>query len=302
MRTEGGGMEALEGEIEVPGARLRYRLAGATKGPVLVFENGWGASYEMWAWVERELAPYAQLLFYNRAGIGGSELLGPQTVEGLSAQFIALPKALGLEGPIVAIGQSYGGLMCALHAAQQPQALLTVIEIDPTPEQAIAEIDEGLNLLPSMISAVKFLLKLGLPNFIFGAAGKMLPPAQGKAILSTSLSNPASLDAGLAEFALLPGIRAAIESGRPQGFKRLVIGAGTAAIKNGFITRLLVSNKRATGTYERSRLFQVERGHQDAGCEVMTLPYDHGGLVFEPAGAKETSIAIKSFLGRVSGS
>ena len=63
-----------EGFAEVPGARLRYRLAGTQTSraqyPLLVFENGWGASYEYWAWVERALAPHVRMLFYDRAGKG----------------------------------------------------------------------------------------------------------------------------------------------------------------------------------------------------------------------------------------
>lgn len=300
MGIEASSATVREGTVEVPGARLRYRLAGASKGPILIFENGWGASYEMWTWVERELAPHAQLLFYNRAGIGGSELLHPQTVEGLSAQFVALPRALGLTGPIVAVGQSYGGLMCSLHAAQQRQALLTAIEIDPTPERSVPELDESLNLLPSIVRVVKIMAKLGLPNFMFGSVGKFLPPEQTRKIMKASLSNSASLDAGLAEFALLPEIRASIAASRPQGMKRLLIGAGTPSVKNGLVTKLLVSEKLSRATFERNRSFQIERGRQNEDCEVMTLPYDHGGLVFEVVGAKASSQAIMAFLGKLS--
>lgn len=300
MATAASDADVREGKVEVPGARLRYRLAGAPRGPILIFENGWGASYEMWTWVERELAPHAQLLFYNRAGIGGSELLEPQTVEGLSTQFIALPRALGLVGPIVAVGQSYGGLMCSLHAAQQRNAVLAAIEIDPTPEQSVPELDDSLELLPSIVRVVKIMVKIGLPNLMFGSVGKFLPAEQTRKIMQSSLSNSASLDAGLSEYALLPGIRAAIAAHQPQGMKRLLIGAGTPSVKNGFVTKLLVSNDRSRASFERNRAFQIERGRQNADCEVMSLPYDHGGLVFEVAGAKASCQAILTFLEKLS--
>ena len=75
--------------------------------PVIVFENGWSASYHYWIWVERELAPHARLLFYNRAGIGGSTLEAPKSARSLSDQFEAMLAALGIETPIVVVGQSY---------------------------------------------------------------------------------------------------------------------------------------------------------------------------------------------------
>ncbi|HET8883833.1 MAG TPA: alpha/beta hydrolase, partial [Solimonas sp.] len=179
-----------EGVADVPGARLRYRLAGTPGAPLLVFENGWGASYEMWTWVERELAPHAQLLFYDRAGVGGSELLAPQSVAGLSAQFAALPGALGFSQPVIAVGQSYGGLMCSLHAAQRRDVLRAVVEIDPTPEQAHPKLDGSLRKLPSVIRVLKAMLRLGLPDLLFAPAMKVLPSPERDTLLRVSLGNP----------------------------------------------------------------------------------------------------------------
>lgn len=285
-----------EGIAEVPGARLRYRLTGREDAPLLVFENGWGASYEQWAWIERELAPHARLLFYDRAGIGGSQLLSPQTVEGLSAQFAALPGALGLPGPVVAVGHSYGGLMCALHAAQRRDVLRTVVEIDSTQEHADPQIDAGLRSMPPMVKILKPLLRLGLPNFLFRPIGESLPAPEGEAVMRISLNNVASLDAGLAELALLGPIRAAIAKGRPRDFERLLIMAGEAAKREGPLIRMLVSAERARGMIERTQALQRDRGVEDPGCRIVSLPYNHGTLVFGPEGARATAAALLAFL------
>lgn len=285
-----------EGVAEVPGARLRYRLAGTPGAPLLVFENGWGASYEMWTWVERELAPHAQLLFYNRAGIGGSECLVPQTVENLSAQFAALPNALGLQGPVIAVGQSYGGLMCSLHAAQQRAVLKTVIEIDSTPETADPDVDHGLRQFPAIVKVVKTTLRLGLPNFLFRAVKKTLPATEGETLLRVALSNAASLDAGIAELALLDEIRAAIAAGRPQRLPRLLIGAGVLPPKIGLVGRLLANPRRVQAMFARSKALQRARSQQDPDCRLLMLPYDHGALVFERDGARASAAAVLEFI------
>jgi pimeloyl-ACP methyl ester carboxylesterase len=58
---------------EVPGAALRFRLTGkAGKYPLIVMENGWGASYDYFALLQARLAAKTQVLLYNRAGVGGS--------------------------------------------------------------------------------------------------------------------------------------------------------------------------------------------------------------------------------------
>jgi pimeloyl-ACP methyl ester carboxylesterase len=283
--------------VDVPGARLRYCLAGTSGAPLLVFENGWGASYEQWFWMERELAAHAQLLFYNRAGIGGSELLAPQTVAGLSDQFAALPAALGLAKPVVAIGHSYGGLMCSLHAAQRGDVLKSLVEIDPTSEVAEPVLDANLQTLIPALRLVKICLALGLPNFLFGGLGKSLPPAQGAEIMRRALSNPASLDAGLVEFKFLNDIRSAISSGHPAGLSRLLIGAGaTSEASAGVIGKWISGSKRMKEAFERSKAAQRERAVRDPKCEMTLLPFTHGGLVFDQAGAKESAAVILKFL------
>lgn len=286
---------ARQGTVTVPGAELSYRLSGTVGAPLLVFENGWGASYEQWMWVERQLAPHAQLLFYNRAGIGGSRSLVPQTVQGLSDQFAALLDALGLGKPVIAVGHSYGGLICSLHAAQRRDVLRTVIEIDSTPELPDLDKDSSLDLLPKIVGVTKFLLKLGLPNLVFSQVGKFLPPEETRTLMEKSLSNPVSLDAGLAELALLPEIRAAIAAGRPRNFPRLFIAAGRMPLIESALERILGNPKKNRALFARKVELQRSHAAKDDGCRLLSLNHDHGGLVFAEDGARDTSSALLDF-------
>jgi pimeloyl-ACP methyl ester carboxylesterase len=117
----------------LPARCCSIRRAGIDKGPLLVFENGWSASHHHWAWVERKLAPHAQLLFYDRAGIGRSVATAPLTVAGLSRHFIEMLQVLEIREPVIVVGHSYGGLIGALHVAQQPQAVRALIQLDASP-------------------------------------------------------------------------------------------------------------------------------------------------------------------------
>lgn len=287
-------MSVEEGTVEVPGAALRYRLVRAAPGrPVLVFENGWGASYHYWAWVQRELAGYAQLLFYNRAGIGGSTRSAPQTPERISAQFGAMLDALRFDQPVIVVGQSYGGLMCALHAAQVPQRLRGLVQVDGTAERPHPVIDQTLGMVKVLTRCFTIpVARLGLPDPLYGAAARLLPPEDAQQLMETAFGSVASLRAALAELELLPAIRAAIARGVAPP-PRLAISAGRSAERKGVVARLIASEARA------AQLLQLmEADHQAAAAKNGTwkrLPHDHGGLVFTQAGARDTAAEVLAF-------
>ena len=281
--------------IEVPGASLRYRLCGTPSAlPLLVFENGWGASFEQWTWIEGLLAPQTRLLFYDRAGIGGSRLQAPQTVAGLSAGFAALLQALNVDTPVVVVGHSYGGLMGSLHVAQQPQRVRALVQVDATPDRDEATIDAQLDMLRIVGSLSIGLARLGLPNPVFGSAGRMLPAPEGRQMMRRSFSNVASLRAGMAEFALLRGIRAAIAA-QPVGCPALILSADRATEAKGLLARLVPPHKARTlialmQSQHRHKAAQAAPGEWDA------LPHDHGALVFDQAGAQATATRLMRFV------
>jgi pimeloyl-ACP methyl ester carboxylesterase len=286
-------MSIEEGSIEVPGASLRYRrVHGEPQQPVLVFENGWGASYHYWAWVQRELAPHAQLLFYNRAGIAGSTITAPKTPATISAQLDALLSRLGLADPVVIVGQSYGGLMCALHAAQMPQRVRAFVQVDSTPERAQPEIDRTLGLVRAVTRLTMLLARLRLPDPLYGPAAAMLPPEDGRLLMETAFGSVTSLRNALDELKLIGALRAAIARGGIMP-PRLAISAGGVTESKGLLRRLIASPEKA-----RAILKIMEQSHRDAAAtngRWMSLPYTHGDLVFSEPGAIATSAQVLEF-------
>jgi pimeloyl-ACP methyl ester carboxylesterase len=293
-----GTVDGRERFADVPGARLRYRLAGTpTALPLLVFENGWGASYECWARLEPLLAPHARLLFYNRAGVGGSICSGPQTVPGLSAQLAGLLAALKIHKPVILVGHSYGGLMCAVHAAQKPWLLRALVELDPTPDCADPMGDQQLKMAVWLGRLALLCARLGIPDPFFSIAGKLLPPPHGKTLVERSFGSAQSLRAALEELKLLDGLRAAVAGGdgdRPH----LILSAGRPAELSG-VLRAVVSR----GVAERPRMLmdrtQEQHRNRAGRCRSgswETLPHDHGGLVFSERGAKDSAARTLRFV------
>jgi len=285
-----------DGLAEVNGARLRYRMTG-TAGhlPVLVFENGWGASFECWAWLEAHLSAHARLLFYNRGGIGGSQCFAPQTVEGLSEQFAGLLHAIGILEPVVVVGHSFGGLVTALHGAQVPTAVKALLELDSSPDRSNPILDRQMQAVTWAARLAMVCVRLGIPDPLFSIAGKRLPAPAGARMMECSFGSIPSLRAGIAELKLLEPMRRAIEGG-DGGVPHLIVSADRTSEVSGRLGRMLASPKQARQLVRlmqeqhRARMERCPRGFWE------TLPFNHGDLVFSDAGAKAASGRILAFL------
>lgn len=283
----------IESDLQVPGGSLRYRLAGQRNElPVLLFENGWGASLDQWAWYERELADHVRLLSYDRGGIGGSTLDTPQTVSGLTGQIVALLERLKIERPII-VGHSYGGLMGALHIAQQPQAFRGLVQLDNTPERAEPVIDKQLGAVHVMAKLAIACARIGIPDPLFSQIRKKLPAEPGRQLQERAMGSAVSLHNALAELKLIVPIRAAIAKANVH-VPRIVVSADvSSADQGGAVMRLFAPPARARAVLEiMQRLHQQQAS---AGDRWEALPFTHGDLAFSPEGAKAMTPRLLDF-------
>jgi pimeloyl-ACP methyl ester carboxylesterase len=291
-----------EGFAEVPGARLRYRLAGTqTRHPLLLFENGWGASYEYWAWIERALAPHARLLFYDRAGIGGSAgpSSTPRSVAALSAQMAALLAALEVKERVVVVGHSYGGLMGLLHAIQQPSALRALVGLDPSPDQPDPVIDKQMRMVHGVARLAILCARLGIPDPLFCPAGKRLPQPEGRLLVEHSFGSVASLRGALEELKLFDAIKATLADAKTE-LPYLIVSAGRATAMQGWIGRVFAPPERARRVIQGMQAAHKKRIALSKHGIWEELPHEHGGLVFSESGASDSAARILEFLNSLS--
>jgi pimeloyl-ACP methyl ester carboxylesterase len=285
-----------EGVVAVPGARLHYRIAGRDPGsqPILVFENGWGASLHMWSWVQRELEDHASLLFYSRAGIGRSELRAPQAVPRMSDQLAALLDALEVRQPVVTVGQSYGGLLCSAHAVQIPDRVHGLVQVDPAVERADPVVDRALTAVPAMTRIVALLARLRLPDPLLSPSTGDLPEPDGAELRCSAFRSPRSLRAARAELALLPTLRETAV--RPAAQPRFVLSAGRAVEPASALGRRLTPAHYARAVVERAASLNRATATRGSGSRWQELPHTHGGLVFTRQGAVDTAARILEFV------
>src|SRR3712207_3720512 len=74
-KGDAAGPPRFEALVDVGGRRLRIHCAGVSTagGPTVVLESGFGNSSSTWNRVQPEVAKFARVCSYDRAGLGGSD-------------------------------------------------------------------------------------------------------------------------------------------------------------------------------------------------------------------------------------
>ncbi len=117
--------------VRAANTRLYTRVKGEGS-PVIVIEPGLGSPGAEWWLIQDELARMTTVVTYDRAGYGWSRpgkfpRTGFQIVDELSSM---LYKA-GIEGPLILVGHSQGGLYAQLFGRLHPDRVAGAVFLDP---------------------------------------------------------------------------------------------------------------------------------------------------------------------------
>ena len=122
--------------VDVGDRALHIRCVGPVdRRPVVVLEAGAGDYSNRWAAVQELLAPRIRSCAYDRAGFGWSSGT-PQSMSQDNADLRALLEAANVAGPYVLVGHSMGGLLVRRYAQSYPTAVVGMVLVDPTHENA----------------------------------------------------------------------------------------------------------------------------------------------------------------------
>ena len=110
--------------------------------PVVVIEQGAGELSKFWWSVQDEIAKFAQVCTYDRAGYGWSEpgLLG-KSVEDRTRELNTLLSNAGLQGPFIFAAHSYGGFIVRASAQEYPDEVAGLVLVDTPDESSIFQPD-----------------------------------------------------------------------------------------------------------------------------------------------------------------
>ena len=124
--------------VDLGNRKVRVRTEGAA-GPSVVFEAGFRSTLDSWNPVIPDVAKFARVFAYDRAGLGQSD---PATSE---RSYVALANELHeivdhekVQRPFVFVGHSYGGALARVYTKLYPADVSGVVFIDPMSELFIA--------------------------------------------------------------------------------------------------------------------------------------------------------------------
>jgi len=154
--------------ISVGDHRLHLLCKGSA-GPAVVIEQGAGELSKFWWPVQDEIAKFAQVCTYDRAGYGWSEpgALG-KTVEDRTQELHTLLSNAGVQGPFILVAHSYGGLIVRAYAQEYPGQVAGLVLVDTPDESSIfqQEVLDFYSKAKVMQQVVGFVTRFGVPRLL----------------------------------------------------------------------------------------------------------------------------------------
>jgi pimeloyl-ACP methyl ester carboxylesterase len=162
--------------IDVGGFRLHFHAMGAPARPTVVLDAALAGTAISWCRVQPEVARFARVCAYDRAGLGWSEAGPlPRTAGRLAGELHTLLERAGEVPPYLLVGHSFGGLVLRVFAARWPEKTAALVLIDPAhPEDWVhpapkeqALLDRGARLCRQGSR----LARMGVARVVAGLAG-----------------------------------------------------------------------------------------------------------------------------------
>lgn len=163
MKDEGRDSSSFDKLVDVGGGRRLHVNCSGTNlagGPTVVLESGAGNDSSVWNRVQPEVAKFARVCAYDRAGLGRSDpVVAPRTIVALTEDLHALLVRAQIPGPYIMVGHSLGGILVRLYASYYPSQVAGMVLVDSAHED---EPDREVALLPP--DALKEMLKQAKPE------------------------------------------------------------------------------------------------------------------------------------------
>lgn len=158
--------------VDIGGRRLHLLRAGEGAPSVVMVPCLGGTGSEWWT-VQRDLAQYAGVYTYDRAGLGWSDPgPWPRTYACMADELHQMLTAARIPPPYLLVGHSTGGIIVRQYAARHPEGLAGLVLVDSSHEDQIRRLapfkqqNERIHLL---IRAIRHRLKSS--GFVRAAKG-----------------------------------------------------------------------------------------------------------------------------------
>jgi pimeloyl-ACP methyl ester carboxylesterase len=123
--------------VDVGGRKLHVLCNGKASGPTVVIEQGAGSPSILWWPVQNEVAAFARVCTYDRAGYLWSEdAARVRSLEERVTDLHAVLAGADVPGPYIMVGHSFGGPLIRLFARRYRDAVAGMVLVD-TPEETV---------------------------------------------------------------------------------------------------------------------------------------------------------------------
>src|SRR5262249_22535137 len=132
--------------VDLGGWRVHLNCAGAVSASqtTVILEAGAGGFSVDWSLVQPEVARFARVCSYDRAGLGWCELgPRPRTLRQVVWELHTLLEKAGVRAPYVLIGHSAGAIYARLYTLTYPSDVAGLVFVDSGHEAGAAVLRNG---------------------------------------------------------------------------------------------------------------------------------------------------------------
>ena len=154
------------GELVVVGGRQMHLLCQGQGSPAVILESGIPGTSLGWTSVIADIASFARVCAYDRAGYAWSEAgPEPRTIINITGELRELLRTARVDPPYVLAGHSFGGLVVQLYASRFPDEVAGMVLVDSA-HPDLARRPGQLERMRGIALRLKLLAPLGIARHI----------------------------------------------------------------------------------------------------------------------------------------
>jgi pimeloyl-ACP methyl ester carboxylesterase len=147
--------------VDIGGYRLHLWCTGAG-APVVILDAGLAGTSADWGFVQPDVARFARVCSYDRAGMGYSDPgPSPRTARRSANELRQLLERRGIAGPVVLVGESIAGFDVRLFASDHPKQAAGLVLVDASHEDDAHDVPTMARFVP-LLSTIGALRLLGV--------------------------------------------------------------------------------------------------------------------------------------------
>lgn len=144
--------------------------------PAIVLDSGIGSTAFDWLLVYPEIAKFARVITYDRAGYGWSDASPlPRTSENIVAELHAMLHNADVQGPYILVGHSFGGMNVRLFAATYPDEVVGIVLVDAVHESVMDRLSQIFIGFKHWIYRRLIMSYVGIPRIILDCKSYFYP-------------------------------------------------------------------------------------------------------------------------------